>query len=226
MPTKILIYFLLIIFFFAGLHSTHAQKDTSTDKKNPVLADLPDSIKKLPARITLLEKKAGINNTIAKDTTSTTCDTCAVKCNISSDKLGIRWWLIFLPLILFLTVGGFFMYLILRGKFELAEALSIGQPQPEARVTDADGKVTEIPKPVSSTSRLIAFLTGLTAILIAVCIITYHAYFTLAECEGDPGLESLWTILAGLGIGIIPYGVNVWRGNKKETNINAQDNNT
>ena len=84
MSTKILKYYLIFILLFCGLQNIRAQQnDTLKDKKNTVTSpDLPDSIKKLPARVATLEKKAGVNNTAVKDTTQGNCDTCAVKCNV------------------------------------------------------------------------------------------------------------------------------------------------
>ncbi|MFN8332207.1 MAG: hypothetical protein U0T81_13500 [Saprospiraceae bacterium] len=43
----------------------------------------------------------------------------------------------------------------------------------------------------------------------------YYGYMLVAQCN-NANLDGLWKILAGLGIGIIPYGINVQLKNTKE----------
>lgn len=73
---------------------------------------------------------------------------------------------------------------------------------------------------VQSTSRFIALLTGLTAIFVAATLVMYQGYILVAQCDSTMDIDRLWKILAGLGIGIIPYGINVWNGNAKEEQAN------
>jgi hypothetical protein len=72
------------------------------------------------------------------------------------------------------------------------------------------------PKPQPSASRLLAFITGMVAIIIAVSLVSYTAYALFAGNINDKLFDGLWKILAGLGIGVIPYGINIWKGNPKE----------
>lgn len=58
-----------------------------------------------------------------------------------------------------------------------------------------------------SSSRLVLFLSGFTAIIIAVCITTYYLYHYL-YCGQAPDLDGLTSIILTLGIGVIPYAVN------------------
>ncbi|CAA9340398.1 MAG: hypothetical protein AVDCRST_MAG56-7842 [uncultured Cytophagales bacterium] len=58
-----------------------------------------------------------------------------------------------------------------------------------------------------SASRLVLFLSGFTAIIIAVCITTYYLYYYL-YCGQAPDLDGLTSIILTLGIGVIPYAVN------------------
>lgn len=156
-------------------------------------------------------------------------DSCTTKATLGGCKKIVtldilQWFLIYLPLLLFLILSGFFISLIIRGKFDLAEALSTGQLKTHVKTTDSEGIITETNKSAGSTSRLIAFLTGITALIVAISLLTLVSYYTVAGCCGTPPFDGLWKILAGLGIGVIPYGVNVWKGNAKE--IDPQNNNT
>lgn len=69
---------------------------------------------------------------------------------------------------------------------------------------------------LQSTSRFILILTGLTAIFASTTLVMYYGYMMVAQCNNAMNLDGLWKILAGLGIGIIPYGINVWNKNTKE----------
>lgn len=68
---------------------------------------------------------------------------------------------------------------------------------------------TQSPK---SASRLILFLSGLTAIILSVSIVTYWFYYQIA-CTGILDLNSLVYVLLALGIGVVPYAVNKIGGN-------------
>jgi uncharacterized membrane protein len=61
--------------------------------------------------------------------------------------------------------------------------------------------------PEKSTSRLIAFLCGITSIALACCITTYYFYKSFTQ-TGDVSISSLSNVLYGLGLGVIPYGFN------------------
>ncbi|MFY7742401.1 MAG: hypothetical protein ACOVQR_07135 [Flavobacterium sp.] len=58
-----------------------------------------------------------------------------------------------------------------------------------------------------SSSRLIAFLSALTTLIIVVCIMCYYAY-CMMKCIPLPELNKILEIFLGLGLGIIPYGIN------------------
>ncbi|MBK8403845.1 MAG: hypothetical protein IPP06_16355 [Saprospiraceae bacterium] len=53
----------------------------------------------------------------------------------------------------------------------------------------------------------------------------YNGYLLVAQCNGGIDADGLWKILAGLGIGIIPYGINVWNKNTKEEAATRQPSN-
>lgn len=209
---------LTVCILFFCLHLVNAQQIRTPDTGNTSL-NIPDSIKKLPARVGNIEKKI---DTLQKKI-ATPKEACAVGCKGIAGSG--EWILVLMPIVLFLLIGGILIYLILKGKFDLSEALSTNttdttiqeqQKSTERGLEPLNRTSNTKTKSVGSTSRLIAFLTGVTAIIIAICLLSYYAYFTIAECSGTPKFEDMWKILMGLGIGVVPYGVNVWRGNTKE----------
>ncbi len=209
-----MLFFQMLILFFLSF-TINAQTNAISDS-----TILPDSITKLPARTTLVEKKV---DTIQKKVSTPVNEPCNAGCKGEMDVM--KWIMVLIPLILFLAIGTILTHLILKNHFELSEALStttVTETKAVSGTKSLDGAETpaytsSTTKPVGSTSRLIAFFTGLTAIIIAICLLSYYAYFTIAECNGNPKFDQMWTILLGLGIGVIPYGVNVWRGNQKES---------
>lgn len=81
------------------------------------------------------------------------------------------------------------------------------EANPTATITttilDANGN----PVYYLSSSRLIAFLSALTTLLIVVCVMCYYAY-CMMKCNQMPDLKHLLELFLGLGLGIIPYGIN------------------
>jgi hypothetical protein len=64
--------------------------------------------------------------------------------------------------------------------------------------------ITQFPK---SSSRLIAFFSGVAAIIIAVTCVSYFFYVNYST--GDiPDFDKMFTVILSLGIGITPYAFN------------------
>ena len=61
-----------------------------------------------------------------------------------------------------------------------------------------------------SVSRFIAFLTGLVALTVGVCISTFYmySYFSDPANTNTLDLSKLTNVIWGLGIGVLPYGFN------------------
>jgi len=61
-----------------------------------------------------------------------------------------------------------------------------------------------------SASRLVLFLSGFTAIILASCITSFYFYINIycIDCAMDLDLADFTNILLALGIGVIPYAVN------------------
>lgn len=137
-------------------------------------------------------------------------------CNIDATK-GMQWFLVFLPAIFFFLLFYYFMGWLKRDGYKIADALSACEPLTLKNQTkDGTGLVinsTETQVLPRSSSRLIAFLTGLAAIIIGLCLTTYYIFITVAGCSSQ-NLEDFWKVIAALGIGVIPYGANMWKESK------------
>ncbi len=169
------------------------------------------------SKLQQVELKISVDN--KKDTTNTIADKCKI-CNPEKVKKE-EWILVLLPTILFLLFFYYFMGWLKKDKFKIADALTSCEPitlteQTRDLTNNVTGTTTSQTVPKSS-SRLIAFITALSAIVIALCLTTYYIFITLADCP-NPDLDGLWKIIAALGIGIIPYGANMWKESKKDIN--------
>jgi len=74
-------------------------------------------------------------------------------------------------------------------------------PPPVQDDTDKDKK------PEQSTSRLVAFISGVTSVGLAACIAGFYFYRSFS---GDTNISigNLANVLYGLGLGVVPYGFN------------------
>lgn len=129
-----------------------------------------------------------------------------------------QWVLVFLPVILF---GFVLLYTLKRLKTEnysLSEMLSDNEPSEidvdnplvkNAAGAAVPGQPAFIKKSVlvRSTSRMAAFISSLCAVAIGTCSTSYYFYMYLKTGQA-PNLETLYNILLGLGIGVVPYAVN------------------
>lgn len=128
------------------------------------------------------------------------CVYCAKKLD------GTQWLLVFLPAILF---GIFIFYMLAKlnkEKCSLSDMLGENIPV-DAAVANAVPQQPPATGNKPSTSRLIAFLSGLCAITIGVCSTSYYFYLYLKTGQ-SPNLDNLYNILLSMGIGVIPYAFN------------------
>lgn len=134
-----------------------------------------------------------------------------IECTKNYDDLKWQHWCIifFMPLIMLIFAITFFIVFYRSKEFKVARLIGIGK---QTHNGIEDKKEVE----AQSTSRFIALLTGLTAIFVSTTLVMYYGYMMVAQCNNALDLDGLWKILAGLGIGIIPYGINVWNKNVKE----------
>lgn len=151
------------------------------------------------------------NKTGAENKGGNSCNDCEITWQ--------QWLLIFAPVLLILVAFNYVLRKMKKDKFSIASALSSGQMEERTTTeTGADGqpKTITYKENLGSASRTIAFFTGITAIFIAACLTTFEGYHIVAGNNSQLDFDGLWKILGALGIGVIPYGINVWNGNAKE----------
>lgn len=152
----------------------------------------------------------------AAATITASADACSCR---DKDLLPFQKGLVLLPvglsvLFLLLVYGG-----LKRAGYKLADALSendavtttvtANAPNPagaDAASTQQTQRTQTVPGN-RSASRLVLFLSGITAIIISVCITTYYLYYYLC-CGKAPDMDGLINVLLTLGIGVIPYAIN------------------
>lgn len=118
------------------------------------------------------------------------------------------------PLTVSLLFMVYFIYRLKKEGFKLADALSgdpvdtqILNPQYDPAntpVAPATITITVIPK---SSSRLVAFFSGVAAVVISVTSVSYFLYVYYATGL-VPDLDKMFTVILSLGIGITPYAFN------------------
>ncbi|MGI8950265.1 MAG: hypothetical protein ACR2FN_01640 [Chitinophagaceae bacterium] len=127
-----------------------------------------------------------------------------------------------MPVFLFLIV--FFTLIIWLNKtgFKLGDALQgdapveIVQPNPAASKDNLNpatitvsqiNPITNQPVLPKSSSRFLALFSGLTAVLVAICLVSFYIYFGMRGVDA-PKFDNIFEAILGLGIGIVPYAVN------------------
>lgn len=130
-------------------------------------------------------------------------------------KKHVKCWpggtLIILPVLL-LLLAMIFLFFLLRGKFRLSDCFKENEPvtvtnpaflQPNA-LPNTPQQITIQP---NSSSRILAFISGITAVVAAICALSYAFYVNLLT-GSFPDFSKLFDAIMGLGIGIVPYGFN------------------
>lgn len=122
----------------------------------------------------------------------------------------------FSPLILFLIIFTFVFTRLKKEDYKISDSLKenetikVSMPNPLS-VNPAPG---EAPPPFidkniqpKSSSRLIAFITGLTTLGIASSLCCFWLY-TYIKCGFAPKLDDITNVLLTLGLGVVPYAFN------------------
>jgi hypothetical protein len=126
----------------------------------------------------------------------------------------IPFWLIFLPVMLFLIFSILLFFKIKKSSVTLSQLLSekdvVVAQQNAAAAAGVSQPPSTPPTPApASTSRLISLLTGVTAVIISVCLTSCWIYgYVLKPESGGPDFKNITTLLITLGVGVIPYGFN------------------
>ncbi|MGL1889560.1 MAG: hypothetical protein OCD76_23805 [Reichenbachiella sp.] len=80
-----------------------------------------------------------------------------------------------------------------------------------ATTAGTDPKPTTVPKTTKrSASRLILFLSGVTSLILSVCITTFYFYMNIycINCATGMDLSDFTNVILALGIGVVPYSIN------------------
>lgn len=203
---KNILFCLLLLLSRVSFAATTETKTDSTANKLAAIATRIDKIEKDNA-----SKMAAL-------ATQTVSVKDEVKSGGGKRIARLRYLLVLLPCILFILL----VYLTLR-KVESAgfnfkqafyndEAEEVVKQAPTPTDPNATIKITLLDKhqqPVyyPSTSRIIAFLSGLTTLIVVVCFMSYYAY-CMVTSRVMPSFEALTNLIFGLGLGVLPYGAS------------------
>lgn len=130
-------------------------------------------------------------------------------CNCDGKLEPIEWLLTLAPILLFLTI----FFWMKRNLDKLDKYLVEKTPVTKTEMVRGNNDTESIPVETTtistqpSTSRLIAFITGFTALIIAVSLSSFWIYTYITECK-ELAFNHLSTLLLTFGIGVAPYGFN------------------
>ena len=106
----------------------------------------------------------------------------------------------FLPVFFFLLTLAITLIKLKNDKAKLSDLLAEKDTQ-----VPVSGGTTQ--NPPQSTSRFIAFITGLVALSLGICLSTFFIYVYFTQNK-TVDVTNLTTVIWGLGIGVLPYGFN------------------
>jgi hypothetical protein len=106
-------------------------------------------------------------------------------------------------------IVSFILMVVFKGlEFSVASAMTEFKRKSNAESSVSQPNGETIPKdPKSSSSRLIAFLSSLCILCIAICLVSFYMYEYLMT-GSQPSLDTITNTLYALGLGFLPYGVN------------------
>jgi hypothetical protein len=188
----------LLLICLCGYFLIAAQDTTAEIEK--IKKELTDNTKNI---VTVTIKVDTLQNRLAK---------VQVPCKECIKELGWLWLYVLLPVLLFIFFGLYFIRWLKRDGYKIADALSndLNSEQLDKLQATANDKPGFVANPIlnRSSSRLIAFLSSLSAVILAICLFSYYMYFAIKGLT-PPDFEKLWTILAAIGIGVVPYASKV-----------------
>jgi hypothetical protein len=130
---------------------------------------------------------------------------CFAETKSDSQPTGVEPWIAFLPVIFYGFILLVLIFKLKKGNIGLSDLIAEKDPSAKAVVVNNTNTAANPPQ---SVSRFIAFLTGLVALTIAVCLTTFFIYNYFNTSGKTVDLSNLTTVIWGLGIGVIPYGAN------------------
>ena len=214
---KKLLLILGLIFIMPSLtHAQHLPIKTDTTISKSQLAEMQNAIQNL---------KVSLGNVASMNGKVVSIDSKPI------DLGFFQWLIVWMPVLFFLFLFLFFMTRLRKEGFKLADALSSCVPIEITNISATTNGITTVSPPTTSSdppvpkdmillrssSRLIAFMSGLTAIVISITLMTFYFYDILAGVNTSQTsyLDSVWKIIAGLGIGVLPYGFNMIKDAQK-----------
>ncbi|GEM_PF-6804385 len=177
-----------------SLQSKITELQGELDKKNKEFQNLKSTttLKINQLEETIQEKKASIKKQTEEfDPPAKTFK--EKKRSERNDQLASYFWFVFIVPIMFYLM---YYWISKIPHFKLQEALS------ETGLNE-DGKATA----VSSSSRVIAFFSGIAAISIALSIAVISLVSSLVV-QTIPDFQNMANVMLALGIGVVPYAVN------------------
>jgi hypothetical protein len=122
-----------------------------------------------------------------------------------------------MPVILFLFVFLIFLFWLRKENYKFSDALSSKSPEilktthTRPDPTDPSKTITETKEEIfypRSASKLIAFFTGLTGIVVVICGLSFHAYTMLSGIGAAGGKHhgmGMIALVLVLFVGMLPY---------------------
>lgn len=128
-----------------------------------------------------------------------------------SEILGVN--IVLLPVFIFIITMLVIKNRLKDQKVFLGDLLAEPDDKSQPLAPTAKEGETVVPTPTSvkrSASRLILFLSGITSLILGVCITTYYFYMTIycIDCSSNLDLTDFTNVILALGIGVVPYSVN------------------
>jgi len=192
----------LILLLFAASIVASAQIDTVTAKRVDQLSTKVSDLKKsIDTILTKIEQPVKPSPPYSLDT---------------AEKLYV-----FLPIVLFLILFFIMLRRLRLSGFNFAKAMEGDTPIAIDKINPAATPGNTQPSTISvsqvdvngdpvmpkSSSRLLAFFSGMAALTVALCLVSYYVYFGIRGTNA-PSMDGLLEAVLGLGIGIVPYAMN------------------
>lgn len=202
---------------------TPTPQTTSAPQTNITVTQTPTATPTPPTNITVTSTPGTASTTTPPGATNTPAnknEPAIQYCCNCDGKLSIwEWLLTFAPLAIFLIIftwmrrnlGNLKEFLVEKIPEEKKQTEKVEPAAYAAAATDATTKTTQTESTViatpPSTSRLVVFMAGFTALIIAVCLVCFWVYVYLTECK-ELTFDNLYPLLGALLVGVVPYGVN------------------
>jgi len=128
-------------------------------------------------------------------------------CMAGTEPTGIENTIAFAPIVLFILIMALTVLKLRKDGTKLSDLMK-EKEQPAPTTPPTPPNTGNTPPAGQSVSRFIAFVTGLVALVIGVCLTTFFIYCHFLDPTKPVDMSNLNTVIWGMGIGVIPYGFN------------------